>query len=288
MSFDPHPRRFFQPSNQRFQLLFTPEEKEELLKGLGFDAILLQNFDSEFSKLRKEDFLDKVLIQSLKAEAVVVGRQFQFGFQAEGQLKDMEDHPQLRLIEVEDFRLDQQSVSSSRIREAVARGDIDEANRCLGYPYFLTGKVVGGDRVGTKWGVPTANLTTEKECVPAHGVYLSVFEDRETHQFYPSVTNIGLRPSVSGTEFRIESHLIDFRDDLYQRSARVFFLERMRDEISFESLEKLQAQIQKDVASARAAHQKLYFLQSGSMSTQSSLSCPPTLAQSFQALKIFK
>lgn len=285
MTFNPHPRLFFQPENERFRLILSRSEKEELFDQFGMSAALFQNFDEDFSLLSKDFFLDEILVKKLKAQCVVVGRDFRFGFQAKGSPRDIERHPLIELRQVEDLVEGHQSISSSLIRESIQRADLESARRYLGYPYFVTGRVCRGDQRGQSIGFPTANLQFKKDCLLPAGVYLSIYQDQESKQFFPSVTNWGRRPSFGKTNMSFETHLIDFLDDLYDRSARVFLLEKIRDEIKFESAQSLAQQISRDLEQARQSFESLQLLQSQKGPTKFCLNQFDALAQGFQAFK---
>jgi riboflavin kinase/FMN adenylyltransferase len=248
-SFDPHPRRFF-GTDLNLQLLMTVEEKKEFLSGMGFDEILVQNFDQYFSQMQAVDFV-KMLEEKLRAKVVFFGRDFQFGRKAKGDAKTFADHSNIEVQQLEDFHWNSETVSSGAIRLAVRSGNIEKANELLGYPFFLSGRVIQGDQLGRQLGFPTANLQSGRECLPASGVYITLSERLSSGEFWPSVSNLGFRPSLEGREFRIESHFMDRSVDVYGEDIRLYFLKRLRDEKAFSDLSELRLQIERDVTEAR-------------------------------------
>lgn len=287
-SFEPHPRKFFTGFRQP-QLLLTPEEKIELVSLFGFDEILLQDFSDSFSKLRAAEFIERVLIRSLHTKFLIVGREFRFGFQAEGSLSDLKTSKQFEVLEQAEVIQNQQKISSSWIRRLVELGEMEEVRKALGYDYFLTGRVVSGEgRGGAQLGVKTINLESQKECLPPRAVYVSIYKDMRTGLQFPSVTNIGVSPSFGGQEFRIESHLLSTEDDFYGREGRVFLLKKLRDEIRFNSVDELKSQIQKDIQAASRHLQSLQVLRSEDLSTQWSLAAAPAATQSYQGIHFTK
>lgn len=281
-TFEPHPRKFFTKGRQP-KLILTLDEKIELLGKAGFDNILIQEFSDKFSKLSAEDFIHEVLEKQLQTKVVVVGRDFRFGFQAKGNLALMKESGKFEVHEQEDVIIDQQRISSSWIRTLIEFGDIKEANEALGYPYFISGRVVKGEARGRRIGFPTLNVLSEKECIPSHGVYLSVVEDLETKALFPSLTNIGIRPSFDLKDLQIESFLIDTEDDFYDRNVRVFILDRLREERKFASSEDLVRQIQSDLEEARLRFQSMQLMHDSGPTMKWSIVSPPPAAQGFQA-----
>lgn len=250
-TFEPHPRKFFQPKTNEPKLLLTLEEKKELLAKLNFDFLLFQDFNSKFSAHSPESFIEEILVRQLKASCVVIGRDFRFGKAAKGNAKTFLNYRELELELISDFRMEGESLSSTKIRKLVQSGEIEKANRFLGYTFFCTGKVVHGDKRGKQLGFPTANIETNKECMPSSGVYVSIVQDLDSGHFFPAVSNLGTRPSFTdSSQVWLESHLIQFKDDCYERNFRHFFLSQIRDEKSFASTEDLKSQISEDRAKA--------------------------------------
>ncbi|TVQ78141.1 MAG: riboflavin biosynthesis protein RibF [Bradymonadales bacterium] len=250
-SFDPHPRKFLSDPS-KIRILTLLEEKRHLLGAMGFDEILLQRFDREFSKIEADEFV-KILTRYLCAKVVLFGRDFRFGKGAKGSRECFEKVSGVEVVELEAVRDKASEVlSSERIRSLVLSGDVESANRLLGYPYFLSGEVIHGDKLGKQLGFPTANLQTFNECLPKPGVYFSSVCLKESSLLYPSVTNVGFRPSVSNQgELRIETHLLQFQDELVGQRLRLHFFKRLRPEKKLSGQSALAAQIKEDVVAAQ-------------------------------------
>jgi riboflavin kinase/FMN adenylyltransferase len=239
LTFEPHPRLVL---GYDVQLLTPFERRLELLRQAGPDEILVVEFTQELSRREPEEFVADYLT-AIGARVVVAGEDFRFGAGRRG------DVALLRALglEVRPVPL-LEGISSSRIRELVASGDVGGAAQVLGRPFELEGNVVAGDQRGGTLGFPTANLATEPHVlVPAYGIYAGeALEHR-------AAVSVGVNPHYGGSERRIEAFLLDFEDDLYGRRLRVELWQRLRDERAFESEEELVAQIARDVEAARAA-----------------------------------
>jgi riboflavin kinase/FMN adenylyltransferase len=253
LTFDPHPARILTPLRAPAALT-TLDQKEEILAGLGVDRLAVLPFTESTAQLPPEAFARQVLVGALGARLVVVGESFRFGHRRAG------DPATLRLLgEALGFSVRTvppvlhagSPVSSSRVREAVLRGDMAEATALLGRTFFVDGTVVRGDGRGRSLGIPTANVSTENEILPGRGVYAGrgrvLTGDR-----VPAVINIGERPTFGGGESVLEAHLIDFATDLYGTRLRLEFHARLRDERRFPGPDALVAQIRADIVRTRA------------------------------------
>jgi riboflavin kinase/FMN adenylyltransferase len=251
-SFDPHPRHFFSGSDEP-KLLLTTAEKFSGLIEFGFDEILMQNFDEEFSKINAEDFLQSILCEHLGAVVVIVGKDFHFGFKAKGSFQDLVEFSGFEAKIVDPEVMNQQKISSSWIRRLIEAGDVSSASACLSYTFFLQGRVVRGQGVGSKWlDTPTINVQADKKIWPKIGVYIGLVKDSKTESFFPAVINVGRRPTLSASdEVSVEANLLDFEDDFYGRSVSLFFLQRLRDEKKFAGMAELKQGIQNDIELAR-------------------------------------
>jgi len=253
LTFDPHPARVVSPGNAP-SALCTPPQKEEILAGLGVDRMAVLPFTPEVARLTAEEFARQILASRLRARAVVVGEDFRFGRGREGTLttlRSLGDALGFEVAAVPAVTLEGGPVSSSRVRDALARGDVALARALLGRAFFVDGRVVRGDGRGRQIGVPTANLATENETLPADGVYAGWCR-LPAGEAVPAVVNRGRRPTFGSGAETLEAHLLDFEADLYDARVRVSFEARLRDERRFEGPEALVAQIREDVARARA------------------------------------
>jgi riboflavin kinase/FMN adenylyltransferase len=253
LTFDPHPARVLRPQAAPAALT-TLAQKEELVAALGIDRLVVVPFDARLAALSPEAFAREVLQQALGARHVVVGESFRFGKGREGDPRRLEALGAGLgfAVEVVPPVLEGgRPISSSRVREALARGDVAEARRLLGRDYFVDGEVVRGDGRGRSIGVPTANLAPERQILPANGVYAARCRPGELG-WHTAAVNVGERPTFGGGRVRLEAHLLDFDGDLYGSRLRVAFHERLRGEQRFEGKDALVAQIRKDIDAARA------------------------------------
>ena len=246
LTFEPHPLRILHPEATP-KLIMPFEIKRDVIDGLSVNELVVIPFDEEFTRIVAEDFVDGVLVERLGAENVSVGENFRFGAKARGDPEMLVAHDEFETEVVPLVEVDGETVSSTRIRALIAAGEVDVAARCLGAPFLLEGKVVEGDRRGRTLGFPTANIVPDDALVvPGHGVYAGFANG------HPAAINVGIRPMFqTGRELLIEPHLIEFEGDLYGRHLRVAFIERLRGERRFPSVEDLIAQMHRDVAEAR-------------------------------------
>ncbi len=250
-TFDPHPREVLWPGKGP-KLLTTPEVKRELLLLYGADEVREILFDESLSKKSPEEFVRDVLVGGLGAAAVVVGENFRYGYRAAGNFESLERH--MREVGGRAYAVSilavGEDVSSTRIRELIAGGEVREAARLLGRAPSLRGEVVVGDERGRQIGFPTANVFQDpRVVVPGTGVYAGhVTVDGEK---YGACTNVGEAPTFERRERRVEAYLIGFEGDLYGKVVDVSFLEKLRGEKRFSGIDELKAQIGRDVEEAR-------------------------------------
>ena len=253
LTFEPHPARVLDPAGAP-AALSTPAQKEELLAGLGVDRLAVLPFDAAVAALSPEAFAREVLAEALGARHVVVGESFRFGHRRGGdarRLAALGEELGFSVSAVPAVLERGGPVSSSRVREELARGDVAAARALLGRPYFVDARVARGDGRGRTIGVPTANLEPENEVRPARGVYAGRcrIPGGATRV---AVVNLGERPTFGGGRATVEAHLLDFDGDLYGERVRLEFHARLRDEERFAGALALVARIREDVARARA------------------------------------
>ena len=247
LTFDPHPLSVIHPEATP-KLLNPFPVKRDLIAGLGVEELVVIPFDRNFSERSAEQFVHEVLIDTLRAERVSVGENFRFGKGAKGTEELLRSHSEFEthvtpLVEVEG-----ETVSSTQIRALVAAGEVKQAAEFLGGPFLFEGEVVHGDKRGRELEMPTANLVPDDAFVcPGHGVYAAIASG------YPAAVNVGVRPTfATGRGLLVEAHLIGFEGDLYGQQLRIAFLERMRGEKAFDSVEELVEQMNRDVEQAAA------------------------------------
>lgn len=254
LTFHPHPVEVLNPAKKLERLTMT-EEKLAELEALGIELVLVEKFDAQLASLAPEVFFQKYVRQGLGADAVFVGFNFHFGKSRAGDTTLLERLCQAGgvYLHVEPpFAVDGERASSSAVRGALQAGDIAGVNRLLGRPYSLRGTVVRGAGRGRKLGFPTANLQfPHGKCLPKSGVYVT--EAVWQRQVFPSVSNIGSRPTVEreGAPLSVEVHLLDFQASLYEEALELRFLQRIRDEKKFGSVDELRGQIGRDVEFAK-------------------------------------
>lgn len=254
ITFNHHPRQVLQQSYQP-QLLTTLSEKLRLLAMTGIDNVEVLNFTKEMASLTAREFMELVLRDKLNVKKLVIGYDNRFGHnRAEG----FDDYVRygkelgIEVMQARPFELDGLKVSSSVIRSFLNGGEVEMANRCLGRPYMLTGKVVNGFQEGRKIGFPTANLDTDDGLlVPADGAYAVKVQVREQGHWLKGMMNIGKRPTFHGTQRTLETFIFDFNEDIYGCRLAVRFVKRMRGEQMFENEQKLAEQLRKDEQNAR-------------------------------------
>ncbi|MDH4570662.1 bifunctional riboflavin kinase/FAD synthetase [Pseudomonas sp. BN414] len=251
--FEPQPREYFGPDTAPVRLTRL-RDKLELLAREGVDRVLCLAFNHRLRELSAAEFVHAVLVEGLGAKHLEIGDDFRFGCDRAGDFDFLLQAGEAEGFSVEaaaTVELDGLRVSSTRVRQALADGDFGLAERLLGRPFTITGRVLHGQKLGRQLGTPTANVQLKRRRVPLNGVYL-VSVELEGRQL-PGVANIGVRPSVKGDgRAHLEVHLLDYSADLYDRRISVTFHHKLRDEQRFASLEALKSAIDADVAAARA------------------------------------
>ena len=258
MTFDPHPSRVVRPDKAP-ALLMTTAQKLRTLEDAGVQGAAIVRFTYELSQWDPETFVRTVLVDWLRVAEVWVGANFLFGHDRTGNfsmLRTLGARYGFKAEKIDPIRYKDFVVSSTRIRRLISEGRIDEAGALLGHEYWLDGRVEPGARRGAQIGFPTANLCTDNELLPPLGVYATTATVGEI--VYPSVTNIGVRPTVDTSgRVTVETHIFDFDKDLYGVSIRVGFVQRLRDERAFASIDLLKGQIAADCQRARALFDRL-------------------------------
>ena len=261
LTFDPHPLSVIRPEATP-KLLNKFPVKRDLIEGLGVEELVVIPFDRGFSEQSAEEFVQEVLIGRLGAQRVSVGENFRFGKGARGTAEFLRSHDEFETNVTPLVEVAGETVSSTQIRGLVAAGEVKEAAEFLGGPFLFEGEVVEGDRRGRTLGMPTANLVPDDAYVcPGHGVYAAwahpmpppAHAGEPRASGYPAAVNVCVRPTFdTGRGLLVEAHLIDFEGDLYGQTLRIAFVERMRGEKRFETVEELVEQMNRDVEEARA------------------------------------
>ncbi len=243
LTFFPHPRMVLQEGND-LKLLNTLNEKITLLEKAGIDHLIIYPFTKEFSRLSSVEFVRDIISNKIGTKRLVIGYDHHFGRNREGSFEHLKEYGSLYGFEVEEIpaqEIDEVNVSSTKIRKALLKGDIKTANEYLSHPFTLSGEVVKGDQLGRKLGFPTANVWIKEsyKLIPANGIY--AVKVRINDQLHNGMLNIGVRPTVLNANGKqtIEVNIFDFSEDIYGENIQIEMVERLRDEMKFESLEEL-------------------------------------------------
>jgi riboflavin kinase/FMN adenylyltransferase len=254
MTFEPHPIRVLKQNGQP-PLITQYEQKMELIEHIGLDVLICIRFTPEFSAISAGEFVEDLLVKHIGMKAIVVGRDYTYGKNREGNIESLKaDGERLgfEVIVADWIQVPNDSpgrTSSTLIRELVRDGKVIDANKLLGRPYQIRGKVVTGrDRGGKLLGIPTANINLEDELCPKTGIYAVTVELQGT--IYKGVANIGYSPTFDDHQFTVEVHVLDFNKDIYGEKVRVNFVKRIRDEEKFRNISELSDQIRKDIREA--------------------------------------
>lgn len=252
----PHPRHILNHNSSETRLITTFEEKIKILSGMGVKDLIVKDFTLDFSHMTACEFIERVLVREIGIYHLVVGYNHRFGSDHVGdigKIKECTAKFEFGAEQLEQYREGEGKISSSEIRKALIRGDVRSAGNMLGHNFFISGSVTGGSRTGRTIGFPTANILPGHflKILPGDGVY--AVEVETPYGWFPGMLNIGIRPTVNDNPDHktIEVHIIDFDRDIYGRQIEVHFVERIRDELKFQSVEELKQQLIKDKSSAK-------------------------------------
>ena len=249
-TFDPPPRVVLAPNRRQPRIQSWPD-KVRIMGELGVDQVVVERFTRSFARHPPDWFVEEILRRRLSPQALVLGYDFRFGSDRSGDVNTVRKaFPDIPIEQVNALELEGGIVSSSRIRSLVNSGEVEQASRLLGCPHVVRGTVVHGAARGRSMGFPTANIETDAELLPAQGVY-ACRARANGGSWLSAVANLGTRPTFDGQGFLVEVHLLDFSGDLYGSEMEVAFFGRIRGEQTFDGLEALKHQIEKDVKRAR-------------------------------------
>jgi len=256
ITFHPHPRKVVSSTILGIRLINTLEEKIEILEQVGIDHIVVVPFTDVFANQTAEEYIKNFLIDKFHPSTIIIGYDHRFGKDRQGDYALLESKAKeynYRLVEIPKHIIENISISSTNIREAILHSDIGTADKLLGYEFFFSGKVVHGDKLGRKLGYPTANLKVENDekITPGNGIYAVYCEVTtgplgRSHQRYKGMMSIGFRPTVDGKKRVIEVNIFDFDDDIYDQTLKVYVKKYLRAEVKFDGLEALVKQIDQD------------------------------------------
>jgi riboflavin kinase/FMN adenylyltransferase len=249
ISFWPHPRMVLNNNSSFLKLINTMDEKQELLREIGIDHLILIPFTREFAQTSSADFVHKILVEAIGTKKLIIGYNHRFGKNREGNFESLVNDSYKYGFEVEEIpkhEIDHIGISSSIIRKSLADGDIITAEKYLGHPFLLDGLVIPGDKLGKTIGFPTANLQIEEsyKLIPGDGVY--AVKVKVDGIMYNGMLNIGYRPTVDGQNKKIEVHILGFFNDIYGKKIGITFVKKVRNEQKFESIQELKKQLEMD------------------------------------------
>lgn len=250
LTFHPHPRMVLFPDDHGLKLLSTLDEKAKLLEKAGIDHLIVYPFTEEFSRMTSVEYVRDLLVNQIGVDTVVVGYDHHFGRNREGDFEQLKEFAQTYDFDVEEIPpqdIDRVNVSSTKIRNALEKGDVQKARKFLGHAYTLSGEVVKGEGLGKKLGFPTANISVEEtyKLIPAKGVY--AVKAQLEGESYSGMLNIGNRPTVStDSNTSIEVHLFELEKEIYGEEITLSLIDRIREEVEFDSIEELVQQLKKD------------------------------------------
>lgn len=251
LTFEPHPLKILRPERAP-RLILTLKDKMGLLGALGVDVMVIQRFNAAFANMEARDFVTHYLAELLRVHKVWIGKDLRFGKARTGRVEDLirwGEEAGFPVKVLEPIEVDGIRISSSRVRDLIEEGAVQEAGTFLGRYHFISGRVVPGQRRGRRLGFPTSNIASRTEVLPSDGIYATFLA--VDGRAWPSVTSLGCNPTFGNGPRTIESYVLDYSGDLYQRMVKLFFVKRIRSEEKFSSPELLVSQIQKDVLDAR-------------------------------------
>ena len=259
LTFDPHPRKVVQP-NSSVDLIQTLEERAETLAHLGLKHMVVHPFTKAFSQLSAAEYVKEFLVEMLNIDQIIIGYNHRFGKNRTASVEDLKRFGEIydfKVMQISAEEIDTISISSTKIRAALAEGDVVTAHTFLGHPFTLSGTVVKGEQRGRTIGFPTANIAVNHpdKIIPKNGVYAVRVQLQNKERL--GMMNIGTNPTVNGENRSIEVHIFDWSASIYNQPIQVSLIERIRDELKFDSLETLQKQLEKDKAVILTAYNTL-------------------------------
>lgn len=250
ITFNPHPRKIIKPNESLMQLT-TMEERIELLKKLGINNMVIVPFTKDFSQQTALEYVQHFLVEKFSPATIIIGYDHKFGNNREGDFKLLEQYAaqfHYTVKEIDEELINNAIISSTKIREALLRGDVTLARTFLGYDYFFKGEVIEGNKLGRTIGYPTANLQMDNpdKLIPGNGVYAVNCQLEGETRLLKGMMNIGTRPTVDGTNRMIEVNIFDFEEDIYGRHLRVWLKHHLRSEVKFSGIDALKEQLKND------------------------------------------
>lgn len=262
LTFFPHPRMILNPEDEGLKLISTINEKASLLEQLGVDHLIITPFNRDFSNLSAETYIKQILVDKIGTSHIIIGYDHRFGKDREGDIQKLQQYAGINNFVVEEIPeqdINDVAVSSTQIRNALTKGNVQTANAFLGYPFSLSGQVIKGDQLGRTLGFPTANLLIEEnyKLIPNDGIYAvkvkirpNTASSNHADKIYKGMAYIGNRPTINGMSRNIEVNIFDFDQDIYREYISIEFLHFIRGDIRFDNIEALKIQITNDKKTA--------------------------------------
>lgn len=260
LTFFPHPRLIIDPENQDLKMINTINEKAQILADLGVDHLIITPFTRDFSNLSPDEYIRKILVETIGVKQLIVGYDHRFGKDRKGGMKELAEFSRLfdfKIEEIPEQDINDVAVSSTKIRTALLNGEVALAAKFLGYNFSLSGQVVKGDKIGRTIGYPTANIFVEEtyKLIPSDGIYAVTVEMAD--EVFKGMAYIGQRPTINGMTRNIEVNIFDFSKEIYGQDIKMNFLEFLRHDVKFTGLEALKDQLHKDKMSTLDYFSKL-------------------------------
>lgn len=254
LTFFPHPRMIIQPEDDSLKMINTMAEKTQLLAEIGVDHLIITPFTRDFSNLSAQEYIETILHQTIGIQKIIIGYDHRFGKNREGTLSHLMKWGEVYGYTVEEIPeqdINDVAVSSTRIREALLKGDVDTAKTYLGYPFPISGQVIKGDKIGRTIGFPTANIFLKEnyKLIPVDGVYAVSVDVPCKHgeiKTFKAMSYIGKRPTINGMTRNIEVNIFDFSEEIYGQTITVHFEHHLRNDMKFNGLEELKNQLKQD------------------------------------------
>lgn len=257
-TFSNHPKDLL-PGAEKVKCILAQEDKFEIIENLGVDYLFSVPFDKDIMTMDRKDFVEKLLLDKFNMKAAYCGFNYSFGYKAKGNpdfLREMGESHGFEVNAMDPYMINGNVVSSTFIRKLIADGDVDQCETYMGRNYFIEGEVVVGNRLGRTIGFPTSNLVIDPGMVtPPNGVYVTYCTYNGVR--YPSITNVGVKPTIGTYNKNVETHIFNFNKELYGKEIKVEFLKKTRDEVKFDDINKLSDQIVRDCIQAKKFHEDL-------------------------------
>lgn len=251
MTFSPHPRQVFQPNIAPFRITPDPVKERMIQEKITPDLYEVLEFNEALQTMDATDFINDILIKKMNAGLVIIGENFRFGHNRQGSIETLKNHTEFETMAAELLNIGGEPVTSTRIRDHLKKAEMKQANALLGWEWYIESEVVHGDKRGRELGYPTANMHFGETIVPSHGVYAVKVQIEGESEWREGAANIGIRPMFETAMPMVETYIFDFDEELYGKTLKIKPVQKLRDEMKFDSLEALKDQMAQDCIFAR-------------------------------------